>query len=76
MFVQKDGDELQVEDDELPVTAYHNVGVGSTMTDYEVHGPTAVTKDLAERVQQEFQIDLESHGIEIIDPEADSVDVL
>jgi hypothetical protein len=47
------------------------IGAGDSMME-----PDAVTPWVAEELQDEFYIDVEERGIEVIDPEADDVEVL
>lgn len=77
MFIEtEDGEDRYVEDDEIGITAYHDLYIGGHTTDYEIQPVGAVTKELAERVYSEFQITLEDHGIDVIDPDDPEVTVL
>lgn len=74
MFVETaDGEERQVAEHELRITEFHSLGPSSHTTDYEIRGASAVTPELANRVQREFQVDVEKHGVDVIDPGAEDV---
>lgn len=47
------------------------IGAGDSMMD-----PDAVTKDIAEELQDSLGIDVRDHGIRVIDPTAEGVDVV
>ena len=48
-----------------------DIGAGDGRRD-----PDAVTHWVAEEVQSEFDIDVRDHGIDVVDPTAEEVDVL
>lgn len=71
-----DGEEKWVEEHEIGVTEHHNYSAGFFTTDYEINGPKVVTQELADKVQWEFNVDVEEHGVEVIDIDAEGVNPL
>jgi len=71
-----DGEELFVEEHQIEVYAHHLVMKNSHDTFYEVRGPKAVTQELADRVWDEFGVDVGDHDVEVIDSSDDDVTVL
>lgn len=76
MIVNHNGEEKIVEEHEIGISEHHSYSGGSYTTDYQIHGPKAVTQNLAEDVQFEFGVNVEDYGVEVIDPEDDDVEVL
>ena len=78
-----DGDDKHVEEHELPVTVYATVGPNSVRSDYEVgrhdygdEHSDCVSEQLAETVHDEYLVDVEDYGYEVVDLDSDEVTVL
>jgi len=56
-----------------PVVDYFGADIGAGDM---AETPEAVTPNVAEELDWEFNIDVENHGIEVIDPESEEVHVL
>ena len=78
-----DGEDQRVEEHELPVTVYATVGPHSVQRDYEVgrhdygdEHSDCVSMDLAEAVHDEYLVDVEDYGYEVVDLDDTEVTVL
>lgn len=77
------GEEVRVEEHELPVTVYSTVGLRSVQSDYEVghhdygdEHSDCVSEELAKVVHSEYLVQVEDYGYEVVDLENDEVTVL
>lgn len=84
--VVRDGEELVIAR-ECTVNQFHTVNESSVTTEdtqlanidgtsYLKNSADAVTPDVADWLRDEFMIDPEEHGVEVIDPESEEVQVI